>query len=63
VLTIREEYLIMEERGLNVSSQALTSVGDKPYDVLTGEDKKTGASVSLYFDISSFAGRGRKKKN
>jgi hypothetical protein len=60
VLTIREEYLIMEELGLKVSSQTLATVGNKAYDVLTGEDK-AGQSVSLYFDISSFFG-GRKNK-
>lgn len=56
VLSIREEYFIMEKLGYKTSSQALTSEGNRMFDVLSGTDTKTGNTVSLYFDITSFFG-------
>jgi hypothetical protein len=56
VLTIREEYFIMNQLGYKVSSQALMSGRGKSYDVLSGRDSKTNKEVSVYFDISSFFG-------
>lgn len=62
VLTIREEYFIMNELGFKVTSQALMSANGKAYDVLSGRDSKTDKSVSVYFDISSFFGGCKKSK-
>jgi hypothetical protein len=56
VLTIQEEYFIMDQMNYAVRGQALVSKKDRIYDVLYGEDKKTGKDVSLYFDISNFFG-------
>jgi hypothetical protein len=56
VLTIREEYFIMNQLGYKVSMQALIVEKDKAYDLLSGRDAKTDKEVSLYFDISSFFG-------
>jgi Domain of unknown function (DUF4919) len=61
VLTIKEEYFIMNERGYEVHGQALLLENNKSYDVLYGKDKKTGKDVSIYFDISSFFGGCRIK--
>jgi hypothetical protein len=62
VLTIKEEYFVMNELGYGVSGQALMSENNKPYDVLFGRDKK-GKSVSIYFDISSFFGGCKRTAN
>lgn len=62
VHSIREEYQIMAELGYQVHSQSLMTHGDTPYDMLTGKHKETGKEVSLYFDISSFFGGGRRGK-
>lgn len=62
VLTIKEEYFIMNELGYIVRSQALVSEKDKMYDVLSGHDPKTDKTVSVYFDISSFFGGCRRTK-
>jgi hypothetical protein len=56
VLTVREEYFIMNELGYEVHAQALLSENNKAYDVLSGKDSKTGKEISVYFDISSFFG-------
>ncbi len=56
VLSIREQYFIMEQLGYKPSSQALVSEGDLMFDVLSGTDSKTGNQVSLYFDITNFFG-------
>ena len=62
VLSISEEYFIMRQHlGYKVSSQSLLMVKDRPYDVLSGTDPKTGNNVSLYFDIGSFFGGCGKK--
>ncbi|HVG33547.1 MAG TPA: DUF4919 domain-containing protein [Pyrinomonadaceae bacterium] len=57
VMSVREEYIIMHELGIEVSSQALWSVNNKAFDVLSGTDPKTGKEIRVYFDISSFFGR------
>lgn len=56
VLSIREEYLIMEKLAYQTRGQALVSEADRMFDVLTGTDAKTGNTASLYFDITSFYG-------
>ena len=62
VLSISEEYFIMRQQlGYKVSSQSLVMVKERPYDVLSGTDPKTGKNVSLYFDIGSFFGGCDKK--
>lgn len=63
VLTVREEYFIMNQLGYKVNMQALLAQNDKPYDLLSGKDAKTGKEVAVYFDISSFfGGCGRTNK-
>lgn len=54
VFSVREEYQIMDYLGYAPGSQALLSINNKPYDLLSGTDKKTGKGVQVYFDISSF---------
>lgn len=64
VLSIREEYFIMNKLGYETRSQALVAEGDRMFDVLSGVDPNTKKEVSLYFDITSFFGgceRSRKK--
>jgi hypothetical protein len=58
VLSIREEYQIMNQLGYTVQSQALVTPTTEggAYDVLSGIDTKTKKEVSRYFDISSFFG-------
>jgi len=62
VLTIREEYFIMNQLGYKVNMQALLTQNDKAYDLLSGHDTKTGKEVSVYFDISSFFGGCERRK-
>jgi uncharacterized protein DUF4919 len=49
---IREEYVIMDHFGYEVSSQAYLGSGESTYDMLSGVDRKSKKAVSLYFDIS-----------
>ena len=62
VLSIREEYFIMNQLGYKTSSQALLTENDRVYDVLSGRDTKTDKQVSVYFDITSFFGGCRRTK-
>ena len=62
VLSIREEYFIMNQLGYAVSSQALLMIKERPYDLLSGQDKKTNKDVSIYFDIGSFFGGCKREK-
>ncbi len=58
VTSIPEEYFIMRQLGYQVGSQALIlGKNGKPYDLLSGVDKKTDKPVSIYFDISFFFGK------
>ena len=58
VRSISEEYEILGALGLCPGMQALTQHGRRSYDVLTATDPRTGASRTLWFDITSFFGRG-----
>jgi hypothetical protein len=51
---IREEYVIMDHFGYDVSSQAYLASGNSTYDMLSGVDRKSKKPFSLYFDISGF---------
>jgi len=51
---INEEYQIMNHFDYQVDSQALVMANGAEYDVLSGTDRKSKKSVSLYFDISGF---------
>jgi hypothetical protein len=62
VLSVREEYFIMNELGYKVTIQMLASENGKPYDILSGRDKKTDKEVSVYFDIGSFFGNCKYRK-
>ena len=55
--SIREEYEVMGHFGLRLESQSLV-VHDKPYDLLQTVKVSTGETVELWFDISSFFGKG-----
>ena len=56
VLSIREEYFIMQQLGYKPHSQALLEDNKRMFDVLTGTDLTTKKEVSIYFDITSFFG-------
>ena len=56
VLSIREEYFIMQQLGYLPRQQALLEEGNRMFDVLTGTDSATKKDVSVYFDITSFFG-------
>ena len=58
VRSVREEYQILNELGLKMQKQALSLDGRKAYDVLTVIDPETGVERQLWFDVSSFFGRG-----
>lgn len=55
VISISEEYFIIEMASLRSTQQSLMFDQDKPYDVLSvvGED---GKPLNLYFDITAFFG-------
>ena len=55
---ISEEYAILRKRGLNSTMQQLRLVKGRPYDVLIATDPATGAPMEVWFDISSFFGKG-----
>ena len=59
VLSIPEEYRVMREFGYTVSSQSLMHVDGQAFDVLDGKDEK-GKAVTVYFNICSFFGCGKK---
>lgn len=50
VYTIQEEYVVMRERHLRVTSQALLESGGYSYDALNGIDA-AGRSVTYYFRL------------
>jgi len=50
------EYIAKNFPGAKVASQSLSSVGDKPFDVLEMV-AKDGKKFTLFFDISSFFGK------
>ena len=60
VLSVREEYMIMNELGYDVHGQALLGSNNKHFDLLMGKDSRTGKEVKVYFDITSFFWRLRK---
>ncbi len=51
VSTVRHEYLIMGELGMNVKMQELIHHNGVPIDVLTAEDEK-GEEHKFYFDVT-----------
>lgn len=61
VMSIREEHTIMRELGFqdenHFYSRSLRHINNRPYDVLSGTDKRTGKTVEIYFDIRSFLGK------
>ena len=59
VKNIGEEYQILRTFGLEPGVEGLVTEPDgKAYDVLTAKNMKTGETVELWFDISSFFGKG-----
>jgi len=59
VKSVGEEYQILRTFGLVPGIQGLITDNDgKAYDMLTAKNPKTGETVELWFDISSFFGKG-----
>lgn len=58
VKSVDEEYRVLRELGLSPVQQSLV-IGDdqKPYDLIEATDSQ-GSSRQLWFDISSFFGKG-----
>jgi hypothetical protein len=59
-------FMRLARSGANLYGRQLISAEslvwkDRPYDVLSGKDPKTGKDVSVYFDIGSFFGGCEKK--
>lgn len=58
VKSVREEYEILRTFGLEPGVQSLVvGANGKPYDLLEAKNPKTGETVKLWFDISSFMER------
>jgi hypothetical protein len=55
---VGREYEIVRALGLEVESQALVTEGRRAYDVLTARNPRTGETREVWFDITSFFGRG-----
>ena len=59
VKSIGEEYQILRTFGLVPDVQSLVTENDgRAFDMLTAKNPKTGETVKLWFDISSFFGKG-----
>ena len=59
VSNVRQEYEILRVYGLEPHIQSLVNgKNGKNFDVLEAKDPKTGKSYRLWFDISSFYGKG-----
>lgn len=56
VISVNEEYSILEYLELEPESQALVSVDDRTYDLITAE-AKDGRERKVYFDITLFYGK------
>ncbi|MCW3849307.1 DUF4919 domain-containing protein [Sphingomonas sp. LB-2] len=57
VKSVAEEYMVIRELGLQPEMQSLIMKDNKPYDLMTVVDPKTGNKVEIWFDISSFFGK------
>lgn len=59
VRSVREEYELLAALGLRMSSQSLV-VGERnrAYDLIEARDVRTGETRRIWFNISSFYGRG-----
>ena len=57
VISIREEYFIMNYNGFSVSGQALKNQDGHTFDVLTGTNPETKETASVYFNIDKVFGR------
>lgn len=55
--SIAQEYRVIAYLGYELETQALV-VDGKPYDLMRVIDRKTGEHKELWFDISSFFGKG-----
>jgi outer membrane protein assembly factor BamD (BamD/ComL family) len=51
VITISEEYFVMNYLGFKVSSQSLGKEEGHTFDILMGTDPKTKETVKIYFNI------------
>ena len=57
VRSVREEYEILRVFGLTPGKQSLViGPNGKAYDTLEGTDPRTGQTLEMWFDISSFYG-------
>ncbi len=53
VVSIPEEYRVMNELGFKVTVQSLAVINGQAYDILSGKDSK-GNNVEVYFNICFF---------
>jgi uncharacterized protein DUF4919 len=51
VINIREEYALLAALGLERETQALTTCGGHPCDMLTAVDRRSGKTRTLYFNV------------
>jgi hypothetical protein len=52
VISVREEYVVLRVLGLTPYKQRVLHEGGRDYDVMEVKDKKTGESVTRYFDVT-----------
>jgi hypothetical protein len=51
VVSVDEEYLMLDWLNIEFTSQTLSEDGGHEYDVMEGKDRETGKSVVVYFNI------------
>jgi TonB family protein len=56
VISTREEYLVLQAKGLDPTAQALLHQGGHSYDKLSAVDPKTGEKSEFYFQIDRVFG-------
>ena len=52
VISVDEEYALLNMTGYQSGQQALGNCGPRPCDILEAQDRRTGAKRTFYFDIS-----------
>lgn len=57
VVSIGEEYAILNLMGLDFTGQSLANEGGHTYDVMAVKDPETGREFSIWFEIDSFFGK------
>lgn len=52
VISVHEEYVVLRFLGMMPSKQSVSHEGDRSFDVMECKDRKSGESVTLYFDVT-----------